>query len=92
MSGIVAEYDLISGCKLGSTEAGGTPISLAYTSDASLLVAVLQVYPQEHVIPRSLFSKYILADGTADVLMVSQLSSKIQGAACLALILNPWQA
>ncbi|KAL3157200.1 hypothetical protein ABBQ38_001439 [Trebouxia sp. C0009 RCD-2024] len=42
VSGLVAEYDLVSGCKLGSTEAGGTPISLAYTSDASLLVAVLQ--------------------------------------------------
>lgn len=40
---MVAEYDLVSGCKLGSTEAGGTPISLAYTSDAALLVAVLQV-------------------------------------------------
>lgn len=45
-SGLVAEYDLVSGCKLGSTEAGGTPISLAYTSDASLLVAVLQVGSQ----------------------------------------------
>lgn len=43
VSGLVAEYDLVSGCKLGSIEAGGTPISLAYTSDASLLVAVLQV-------------------------------------------------
>lgn len=43
VSGLVAEYDLISGCKLGSTEAAGTPISLAYTSDAALLVAVLQV-------------------------------------------------
>ena len=43
VSGIVAEFDLISGCKLGSTEAGGTPISIAYTSDASLLIAVLQV-------------------------------------------------
>lgn len=45
VSGLVAEYDLVSGCKLGSTEATGTPISLAYTSDASLLVAVLQVRP-----------------------------------------------
>ena len=89
MSGIVAEYDLISGCKLGSTEAGGTPISLAYTSDASLLVAVLQVYPQEHVIPRLSFSKYIFADGTADLLKISQLPSKIQNAVYHALILNP---
>ena len=40
---MVAEYDLLSGCKLGSTEAGGTPISLQYTSDAALLVAVLKV-------------------------------------------------
>lgn len=40
---MVAEYDLLSGCKLGSTEAGGTPISLQYTSEAALLVAVLKV-------------------------------------------------
>ena len=40
---MVAEYDLLSGCKLGSTEAGGTPISLQYTPDAALLVAVLKV-------------------------------------------------
>ena len=43
VSGLVAEYDLISGCKLGSTDAGGTPISISYTSDAALLVAVFQV-------------------------------------------------
>ena len=55
VSGLVAEYDLISGCKLGSTEAAGTPISLAYTSDAALLVAVLQV-PAKHTRPLLLHS------------------------------------
>ena len=44
VANMVAEYDLLSGCKLGSTEAGGTPISLQYTSDAALLVAVLKVH------------------------------------------------
>ncbi|KAK9810383.1 hypothetical protein WJX72_009786 [[Myrmecia] bisecta] len=40
--GMVAEYDLHSGCKLGSTDAFGVPVSLAYTSDGSNLIALLK--------------------------------------------------
>ena len=41
--GMVAEYDLTSGSKLGSTEAGDPPAALQYTSDATTLIGLTQV-------------------------------------------------
>lgn len=39
----VAEYDLSSGCKLGSTESADPLLAMQYTSDAATLIGVTQV-------------------------------------------------
>ena len=44
--GVVAEYDLLSGCKLGGGESGGATVALAYTPDASALIAISAVRPR----------------------------------------------
>ena len=41
--GVVAEYDLLSGCKLGGGESGGATVALAYAPEASALIAVSAV-------------------------------------------------
>ncbi len=38
--GVVAEYDLLSGCKLGGGEAAGAVVAMAYTADASALITL----------------------------------------------------
>ena len=43
--GHVAEYELVSGTKLGSSEVGHPPIALQYTSDASTLIGITEVRP-----------------------------------------------
>ena len=43
VTGTVAEFDLVSGCKLSSAESGGSPVCLQYTADGSQLIAVLKV-------------------------------------------------
>lgn len=41
--GVVAEYDLLSGCKLGGGESGGATVAMVYTPDASALIAISAV-------------------------------------------------
>ena len=39
----MAEYDLLSGCKLGGGESGGATVAMAYAPDASALIAISSV-------------------------------------------------
>ncbi len=41
--GLYAEFDIYSGCKLGSTEAAGTALTMVYSSDGSQLYVLTAV-------------------------------------------------
>lgn len=43
VEGTIAEYDLLSGCKLGSTETSDSPVVFQYTADATTIVGLTQV-------------------------------------------------
>ena len=42
-AGGIQEFDLLTGCKLGGTEGSVQPLCLAYSSDGSRLIGLLQV-------------------------------------------------
>ena len=41
--GLYAEFDMYSGCKLGSTEAAGNALNMVYSSDGSQLFVLTAV-------------------------------------------------
>ena len=62
--GLYAEFDIYSGCKLGSTEAAGTALTMVYSSDGTQIyvltaVSAMQICTNDLVVALKALKAYI---------------------------------